>query len=136
MIISNRVLLSIVPLLLLVGCGDPNPGGGTDSAGGAAADQSSGDRPRLAYVTNGVADFWTIAKAGADTAGVDFDADAFEHALGNIVAPFIGLPLEDLRSGRLFWDLARVAAEHGAPLPLELVIFIKTQKNSIATVAF
>ena len=75
MIISNRVLLSIVPLLLLVGCGDPNPGGGTDAAGGAAADQSSGDRPRLAYVTNGVADFWTIAKAGADTAGVDFDAE-------------------------------------------------------------
>lgn len=57
---------------------------------------------------------------------VTFDADAFEHEIGNIVAPFIGLSLEDLRTGRLFWDLARIAAEHGAPMPLELVVFIKT----------
>ena len=65
--ISQRILLSIIPALLLCGCGDTSPSG--DTAG--AAD----DRPRLAYVTNGVADFWTIAKAGADTAGVDFDAE-------------------------------------------------------------
>lgn len=57
---------------------------------------------------------------------VTFDADAFEHEVGNAVAPFIGLSLEDLRTGRLFWDLARVAAKHGAPMPQELVIFIKT----------
>lgn len=55
-----------------------------------------------------------------------FDAEAFEHEVGNAVAPFIGLSLEDLRTGRLFWDLARVAAKHGAPMPQELVIFIKT----------
>ncbi len=57
---------------------------------------------------------------------VHFDVDAFEHEVGNAVAPFIGLSLEDLRSGRLFWDLARVAAKHGCPMPSELVIFIKT----------
>lgn len=55
-----------------------------------------------------------------------FDAVVFEHEVGNAVAPFIGLSLEDLRSGRLFWDLARVAAKHGAPMPQELVVFIKT----------
>jgi len=57
---------------------------------------------------------------------MDFDVKAFEYEVGNAVAPFIGLPLEDLRSGRLFWDLARVAAKHGAPMPQDLVIFIKT----------
>lgn len=30
---------------------------------------------RVAYVTNGVADFWTIAKAGAETAGRDLGVD-------------------------------------------------------------
>lgn len=57
---------------------------------------------------------------------VSFNAETFEHEVGNAVAPFIGLTLEDLRTGRLFWDLARVAADHGAPMPQELIIFIKT----------
>jgi ubiquinone biosynthesis protein len=56
----------------------------------------------------------------------EFDADAFEYEIGNVVAPFIGLSLKDLNSGRLFWDLARVAAKHGAPMAQDLVIFIKT----------
>lgn len=58
--------------------------------------------------------------------GPTFDVEAFEHELGNAVAPFIGLPLEDMRTGQIFWDLARVAASHGAPMPHELVVFIKT----------
>lgn len=57
---------------------------------------------------------------------VDFNAETFEHEVGNAVAPFIGLALEDVRTGRLLWDLARVAARHGAPMPQELIIFIKT----------
>jgi ubiquinone biosynthesis protein len=57
---------------------------------------------------------------------VDFNAETFEHEVGNVVAPFIGLSLEDVRTGRLFWDLARVAATHGAPMPQELIVFIKT----------
>jgi ubiquinone biosynthesis protein len=57
---------------------------------------------------------------------VSFDAAAFEHEIGNALAPFIGLRLQDLRTGRLFWDLARAAARHGAPMPQELIVFIKT----------
>ena len=56
----------------------------------------------------------------------EFDAQAFEYEIGNVIAPFIGLPLKDLNSGRLFWDLAKVAAKHGAPMAQDLVIFIKT----------
>src|SRR5690606_22111809 len=56
----------------------------------------------------------------------EFDAQAFEYEIGNVIAPFIGLPLKDLNSGRLFWDLARLAAKHGAPMAQDLVIFIKT----------
>ena len=63
-----RLAFSILASLILVGCGDSNSGGGADGTEAAAA-----DRPRVAYVTNGVADFWTIAKAGANTAGDDFD---------------------------------------------------------------
>jgi ribose transport system substrate-binding protein len=40
------------------------------SAGGGGA----GERPRVAFVTNGVASFWVIAEAGARAAGADFDA--------------------------------------------------------------
>jgi ubiquinone biosynthesis protein len=58
--------------------------------------------------------------------GAAFDAEGFEHEVGNAVAPFIGLSLADLRTGRLFWDVARAAAKHGAPMPQELVVFIKT----------
>ena len=57
---------------------------------------------------------------------MNFDVDAFERDIRNSVAPFIGLSLESLRTGRLFWDLARVAAKHGAPMPQELAIFTKT----------
>lgn len=57
---------------------------------------------------------------------VTFDADAFEHELGNIVGPYVGIALADVHTGRLFWELARVAAEHGAPMPLDLVVFVKT----------
>ena len=55
--------------LILVGCGDSDPGAATSPQAGTVAS------PRLAYVTNGVADFWTIAKAGADAAGVDQGAE-------------------------------------------------------------
>lgn len=55
-------LLSLVaPLgLLLAGCGGP------EGSGGAA---------RYAFVTNGVADFWTIAEAGARQAGRDLGVE-------------------------------------------------------------
>ena len=38
-------------------------------------DRKTSSKPDLAFVTNGVASFWTIAKAGALAAGRDFNAD-------------------------------------------------------------
>ncbi len=46
-------------------CGDASSSGGEPSEG----------RPRLAYVTNGVDDFWTIASKGVAAGERDFDAD-------------------------------------------------------------
>ncbi len=62
----QRILLGstlLVSLFVLTSCDDAGPSS-------AVAEK---DDIRVAYVTNGVADFWTIAKAGADTAGDDFD---------------------------------------------------------------
>src|SRR5690606_10221568 len=50
---------ALVALMALAGCG-----GGQDS-----------DRLRVAYVTNGIDPFWTIAAAGANAAGRDLDVD-------------------------------------------------------------
>jgi ribose transport system substrate-binding protein len=50
--------LLLVPFLALAGCGAPDS-----------------DRINVAYVTNGVASFWTIAKAGALKGGEDYDVD-------------------------------------------------------------
>ena len=58
--------------------------------------------------------------------GPEFDIAAFEHDITNAIAPFVGLKLADIRTGRIFWDLAKIAARHGAPLPRELVLVFKT----------
>lgn len=50
---------------------------GTGSAGGTGSNNSS--KPRVAYVTNGVASFWVIAEKGAKDAGAKFDADVAVH---------------------------------------------------------
>lgn len=55
-----------------------------------------------------------------------FNIEAFQHDIGNSVAPFVGLKLRAIRSGNLLWDLAKLAARHGVPLPQELIIFLKT----------
>lgn len=62
-------LIALAPVLaaFTVGCG-----GGDDAASSDASGDAS-PRPRIAYVTNGVADFWTIAEAGANAAGEEFD---------------------------------------------------------------
>lgn len=44
------------------------------SSCGASPEQSK-ERPRVAYVTNGIASFWNIAAVGARQAGEDFDVD-------------------------------------------------------------
>ena len=63
---SFSLSLSIAAFLpLLTGCGDSGSGGGE---GGPA-------KARYAFITNGVAEFWTIAEAGAKQAGQDLGVE-------------------------------------------------------------
>ncbi|MCA9078052.1 MAG: substrate-binding domain-containing protein [Planctomycetaceae bacterium] len=41
----------------------------------ASSDATAGDRPTVAFVTNCIASFWTIAEAGARAAGKDFNVN-------------------------------------------------------------
>lgn len=50
-------LLTVITVMLPLACG------------------RSSDKPRVGYVTNGIASFWVIAEAGAQAAGRDFDVD-------------------------------------------------------------
>lgn len=58
---------------------------GDDSVGSSASGQASlrtlgaDEKPTIAFVTNGVANFWTVAAAGAKKAGADFSADVEVH---------------------------------------------------------
>lgn len=72
--IHGRLVGSFIAVAMLVGCGE---GGGSTatSSGGEAGGGAADARPRIAYVTNGVADFWKIAEAGADAAGDEFDVE-------------------------------------------------------------
>lgn len=60
--ISLGVFLPFVGLFLLGGCRDSSEPGGVGS-------------PRYAFITNGVAEFWTIAEAGAKQAGKDLGVE-------------------------------------------------------------
>ena len=62
------------------GTSSPPPPGPENSAspGAASSDAAkpaAGKRPKVAYVTNGIASFWTIAQKGAEAAGRDLDCD-------------------------------------------------------------
>ncbi len=48
-------------------------------AGACAPADDGSARPRVGFVSNGVAPFWVIAKAGAEQAGRDFDVDVSVH---------------------------------------------------------
>ena len=53
-------------------------GGSNESASsGEASTETS--TPRVAFVTNGVADFWVIAEKGAEAGGAEFGADVSVH---------------------------------------------------------
>lgn len=58
--------------------------------------------------------------------GPGFQAEAFQHDLANALSPFVGLKIAEMRSGKLLWDFARIAAAHGAPMPRELIMFLRT----------
>ena len=66
----------MLALATLAGCNKNTlnslgPSGGTSNTTGADAD---GDKPHVAYVTNGVASFWVIAEAGAKAGAAEADA--------------------------------------------------------------
>lgn len=86
-IIGAGILATLGPILALaVGCSNE---GGSSSTGASAkrdlvAEQTARveanaatpmEKPHLAFVSNGVADFWTIAKAGALAAGDDIGCE-------------------------------------------------------------
>lgn len=58
--------------------------------------------------------------------GPDFDQHAFTNEIANALSPYMGITLEHLKSGKLLWELASIAAKLGAPLPRELVLFLRT----------
>lgn len=66
--IHGRLVGSFIAVAMLVGCGE---GGGSSAT--SSGDAGAEAPPRVAYVTNGVADFWKIAEAGATAAGDEFD---------------------------------------------------------------
>jgi len=72
----KQFLLAVLPLLVLAGCSNSDSSTGT-GAGGAASPgaANSGDRPTVAYVTNGIASFWVIAEKGAQDAGKEANAE-------------------------------------------------------------
>lgn len=68
MLLTSLTRLLAVMLVLTAGC--------SSKEGGDSANASSARRkPSFAFVTNGVADFWTIAEAGALKAGEDLGVD-------------------------------------------------------------
>jgi ribose transport system substrate-binding protein len=55
--------------LFSIGCNPSSRSTGDDQANGL------NDKPKVAYVTNGVASFWVIAESGVKQGGEDFDAE-------------------------------------------------------------
>lgn len=56
----------------------------------------------------------------------EFDYLAFSSEVANELAPFIGLSLKDVRTGKLLWNIGRIAAKFGAPMPTDLALFFRT----------
>jgi len=65
--------MCIIAVLCFAGCDRGDSGGGTSSA--TTRQANGGAKPRLAYVTNGVDPFWTIAAKGSDDGAAEFNAD-------------------------------------------------------------
>lgn len=84
----NRISTFALLLCLIAGCSKSNnastggnsvPSGpeasGPEASGPEIFTIEPGQRPTVAYVTNGVASFWVIAESGVQKGGKDFDAD-------------------------------------------------------------
>ena len=63
----------MLAVLMIAGCSKPSEGGGSGGSAGAGAAAgttgSGGAKKKVAFVSNGVASFWTIAAAGVKAAG-------------------------------------------------------------------
>ena len=66
-VIVSPCVAAVLALGALAGCDRDGASTPTDA------------RPRIAYVTNGIDSFWTIAEAGAKAGGKKFDADVEVH---------------------------------------------------------
>jgi ribose transport system substrate-binding protein len=72
---QNRTLLSIIALIVTIifaSCGKPPPSKPADGDGAA---KPTDKKPEVAFVSNGVASFWTIAKAGCMHGANEYDAN-------------------------------------------------------------
>src|SRR5690242_321474 len=68
--------LATLGILVLGGCNQGgNQAGGSSAVTADATQGASGKKPKIAYVTNGVASFWVIAETGAKAAGAKVNAD-------------------------------------------------------------
>jgi ribose transport system substrate-binding protein len=109
---SIRFAFALCCSLLLAGCPGEVPEKPADAAAGGsnAGSADSGDpsadlqlhtvdegqKPTVAYVTNGIASFWVIAEAGANKAGEDFDANVEVRMPGLEGAPDQQRMIEEL----------------------------------------
>ncbi len=72
---SGLFLFLLALAVTFTGC-TKNPGGGAAATNAAPSkgDVASSAKPRIGFVTNGVASFWVIAETGAKQAGEEVDA--------------------------------------------------------------
>ncbi|MDA1276905.1 MAG: sugar-binding protein [Verrucomicrobia bacterium] len=73
---TNRLLLlSSAVLIAFAGCGKPTETGSSSSQTQSGASDANSEKPKLAYVTNGIDPFWNPAAAGARAAAKEFNAE-------------------------------------------------------------
>ena len=72
---SARCLVILLAACLLTGCGESKPENSNSETGASTGNNGAAQvkRPKLAFVTNGIANFWKIAESGALQAGKDFN---------------------------------------------------------------
>ena len=98
------LLILSVSLIGFIGCGEDGSGG--PSGGGGATSEA---KPKVAYVTNGIASFWVIAEKGAQDGARDYNAEV------NVQMPAAGV--EDQK--RMCQDLLAQGIEGVAISPID-----------------
>ena len=72
---TSLSLFLLIALLLLPACKPPATGETGDKETANLPTVEEGEQPKVAFVTNMVANFWRIAEVGANDAGNEFDAE-------------------------------------------------------------